>query len=438
MIVMNKKKNKIIYVVIFLLLIVFGVLIKILCFPSEFIAMSKLNYRLKQISSVQGKLIGNFSEKNENETSVFFYDGEFVYVPGMTSKATWCVECSVNNSDSVCLTTYETYWQAAADRLFVKSNDAWSGYQHASSLLSSDWWRDQLACWEYKGVMSYHDKKYGCLSKNYSEDELLQLFHYVPLFPYGTIKNAETNVNVSLFFSIVTGKPVFCEFSFGFDNPLEVKYTEKTVFVSDGCIRLFFTDFSETDLISVPDEGQNVDFVSIERMFGSSNEESNTRLDGLISQDKKWECGFLSNRTYDIQTLNDNSLIIQTSDNISGKPFWSFSFVQYEDVYTDCVSNRNTALSYFNTQENLKDIGVSDVKQSFVGGYPCYWYSQEYSETSQGFLYQDYCLYVDLGYGLAFKGVLSAMTDLGDANPLSDDMFLDMLPNVWIESAVDE
>ena len=51
-------------------------------------------------------------------------------------------------------------------------------------------------------------------------------------------------------------------------------------------------------------------------------------------------------------------------------------------MYTDFVSDRNTALVYYNEQEGVSDVAVSDVMQSSIGSYPCYWYSQQYSDAA--------------------------------------------------------
>ena len=70
--------------------------------------------------------------------------------------------------------------------------------------------------------------------------------------------------------------------------------------------------------------------------------------------------------------------------------------------------------------------------QSSIGAYPCYWYSQQYSDA-QGFVYQAYRVCVDLGDGVGFTGTLSAMTGLGVSVALSDTGFLDLLSSIWVE-----
>lgn len=141
---------------------------------------------------------------------------------------------------------------------------------------------------------------------------------------------------------------------------------------------------------------------------------------------------FLTHPIYDVQTLSDGILSVQPSQGLSGNPSWTFSFEEHPDVYTDFVSDRNTALVYYNEQEGVSDVAVSDVMQSSIGAYPCYWYSQQYSDA-QGFVYQAYRVCVDLGDGVGFTGTLSAMTGLGVSVALSDTGFLDLLSSIWVE-----
>lgn len=406
--------------------------VKSVWFPSEATARSRLAGAIQDVASLQGQLSGTLSQTEAEVPVSVTYDGSFAYVPGMTSRAQWSIGTSVDGSEGKRLTDCEAYWQEGADQLFVRSNEEWTAYQNASLLLSSDWWNQQASAWTYEGEVSYQGRSYGCLSHLYEQEELSELFRYVPLFPYGTADTSQGAAQLSLLFSVTTGRPVVCELSFVLEDPMLVAYPGRTVSVTDGSFQFLFTDTSEVDPIAVPEDARSVEPISMGLLFGEAEVSNDRHPEGLTSPDGKWQAGFLTHPIYDVQTLSDGILSVQPSQGLSGNPSWTFSFEEHPDVYTDFVSDRNTALVYYNEQEGVSDVAVSDVMQSSIGAYPCYWYSQQYSDA-QGFVYQAYRVCVDLSDGIGFTGTLSAMTDLGVSVALSDTGFLDLLSSIWVE-----
>ena len=92
---------------------------------------------------------------------------------------------------------------------------------------------------------------------------------------------------------------------------------------------------------------------------------------------------------------------------------------------------------YYNKEElGLSEISVTEPENLLsisINGYSAYGYSRQYSETENGFVSREYCMYVDVGNGQVLYVIVSDLTDPGISVRLTDGSIKEILSHFVIQ-----
>lgn len=340
--------------------------------------------------------------------------------------------------DETIMTMYDSYWSQEKDLFYFSENDNWTGYQDAHMLYSDDWWQSQFEKFEYVGKS---EKRLGFmtfmkphkLSAVYKGEELETLLHHFLVMSDSQIDVSDGVGTLSVYVTV----PSFAISQIDFD----LKSSGMTV-LQDGVSKTV-TDVSfQIEKVApylggdvfLPKFLQKVSLISANTLMSKEDDVSKqTPEQQIVSDDKKWQAGFLKHRIYDTSVIKDNTLKITSSVVSTGTPELMFGFGSSQDVYTDWCTNRDAALTYYNSLEGLTELSVSDVIQSSIGDYPCYWYAQQYTDLEYGFVHTEYHVAVVLSNDTYLHVQMSSSVDRGVNQVLSEDILQSLFDYIWIK-----
>lgn len=333
---------------------------------------------------------------------------------------------------------------ADVQNLYLNKNDKWKAYKDAvfpgkDLLLTGNTFEmDDAELMDAKE--SVGSRESFVLTRPMTGDELSSFFEKAGL---SFLDSSESDADVRLWIDTVTYLPVKEEIVMS-DTAKPFVYNGQDL--KDFTFTLTYYGFNNEKDCSIPSESGSVklkdtafsflksDSTKKESQTTSGSDDSNAVY--LLTDENK-QISFSFFDTYNYVTVDDSVMTIKNKTESLLNPMIQAKLESGIDAYSAAKSDCQEALLYYNKEElGLSEISVTEPENLLsisINGYSAYGYSRQYSETENGFVSREYCMYVDVGNGQVLYVIVSDLTDPGISVRLTDDSIKEILSHFVIQ-----
>lgn len=347
--------------------------------------------------------------------------------------------------------TKNVYMDVVRDILYVNKSDRWFAYSNAVGAVDSLWWANQIvpSSFTYEGhADTPSGKSSTVLVHTYSGSDVASLFDHLHITFDGDLDTTDSDVLVAVYIHPIAGILQYVSVqSSETGYPLVVRKTDGSSYT----ITSFHLGFDVVDykssfdmsLVQLPNTFSEEDIVPVTSdlvVADVSHDTVQERVtvdipDGAIyTSDGLFAVGFDASGVFDQVEHPDNvSLSVTSSQTLTGQPHINIYFRDKLDAYSAAKSDAVAALLYYDKAEDISEVYVNtDLLASYIAGHPAYMYLSQYTDTADGFVNIDYCVYIELTKTQYVRVVISSLVDVGINTVLTDDYAYSILKHLWI------